>query len=350
MIGGIEKRVSNLMRDASVPGVSIAIVRNGKLIWQRGFGLKDRESNAPVDEKTVFESASISKTVFAYMVMKLCEEGVIGLDVPLVTYSSKRFLEGDPRIQLITARHVLSHTTGFHDWRAKDNPLQIHFTPGSHFDYSGEGYYYLQSVVSQLIGHVDAKVCAKYESDLEVCATDFEDTMKQRVLTPFGMNASGYVWSDFFAAHCARPHDDTGKPLKKARASATDAARYGSAGGLQTTVGDYAKFLIEVIDPKPSDKFRLGRASLNEMVRPQIRLPKERAIDGASAWGLGWAIQERPTGNVILHSGGQTGFRTLTMASVKRKSGFVIFTNSDNGAKICYDIPLGTMLTPLIAG
>lgn len=87
-----------------------------------------------------------------------------------------------------------------------------------------------------------------------------------------------------------------------------------------------------------------------EMIRPQVKLDPSGKIDGADSWALGWAVQERPTGPVILHSGGQSGFRALTMASVQRKSGFVIFTNSDNGGYVCYDVKLGTLLTPLLAG
>lgn len=145
-IAEIENLVDKLMRDSRVPGVSISIVRNGKLVWQRGFGVKDAASNEPVDDQTVFEAASMSKPVFAYVVMKLREKGVIGVDTPLTRYSPQRFVEGDARLDLITARHVLSqHTTGFRDWRSKDNPLKIHFTPGSQFDCAGEAYFYLQS-------------------------------------------------------------------------------------------------------------------------------------------------------------------------------------------------------------
>ena len=88
----------------------------------------------------------------------------------------------------------------------------------------------------------------------------------------------------------------------------------------------------------------------NDMVRPQVKLDPAVKIDGADSWALGWAVQERPTGPVILHSGGQSGFRSLTMASLERKSGFVILTNSDNGGRICFDPSLGELLTPLLAG
>lgn len=263
----------------------------------------------------------------------MCERGVLDLDRPLTTYTPHRFIEGDARLDLITARHVLAHSAGFQDWRSGAAPLKIHFTPGEKFLYSGEGYFYLQSVVSHLTGRVNLEPCAKYEADLEVCATDIDTYIKRTLLAPFGMVSSGYVWNDGLAKHAARPHDLHGKPLNKGKPNAADAARYGSAGGLHTTTTDYAKFLLEVIDPKPSDAFRLNRASLKEMLRPQMRLGLDQKIDDASAWALGWAIQERATGNVIVHSGGQAGFRSLAMASVERKSGYVLLTNGDSGGR-----------------
>jgi len=101
------------MEETRVPGISIAIVKNVKVAWRRGFGVKDRVSKTPVDEGTMFEAASMSKPVFAYAVMKLCERSVIDLDTPLTKYASARFLQGDPRLDLIAASHVLSHTSGF---------------------------------------------------------------------------------------------------------------------------------------------------------------------------------------------------------------------------------------------
>ncbi len=337
------------MEEAIVPGLSIALIEDGKLLWRRGFGVKDSASKEPVDNETVFEAASVSKTVFAYAVMKLCEKGVLDLDRPLTKYAAKPFLEGDPRLDLITARHVLSHTSGFQDFRSRQDPLKIHFTPGEKFLYSGEGYYYLQSVVTHLTGQVNPKDCAKYEAGLEVCATDIDPYIKRNLLTPFGMTSSGYVWNDTFEKHAARPHDVEGKPFAKKKPTATDAARYASCGGLHTTPTDYAKFLSEIVDPKESDAFRLSKKILKEMFRPQVKLAEGAKIDGADSWALGWAIQERKTGNVIVHSGGQAGFRSLTMASVERKSAFIILTNGDNGGRVIYNQTLGEALNLLLA-
>lgn len=247
LIADLEKEIPQAMTDTRVPGLSIAVVRDAKLFWRRGFGVKRAAPNECVDHDTVFEAGSVSKTVFAYAAMKLCERGVIDLDTPLTRYTPLRILDGDPRLDLIAARHVLSHTSGLQNWRSEREPLKIHFTPGEQYLYSGEGYSYLQSVVTQLTGHVDPTRCATYEAGLKVCATDFDSYMQANLFVPFGMASSGYVSTDAYERRAAHPHDAQGRPLARKKPTAIDAARYGAAGGLHTTPTDYAKFLIEII-------------------------------------------------------------------------------------------------------
>jgi CubicO group peptidase (beta-lactamase class C family) len=323
LIADLEKRLPTLLAQATtVPGVSMAVVADAKLQWRGAFGVKDFVSRAAVDHDTVFEAGSVSKTVFAYAVLKLCEKGVLSLDTPLTKYTSDRFLTGDARLDQITARHVLSHTTGFQNWRSKQEPLAIRFSPGERWDYSGEGYSYLQSVMTGLVGHVDPKHCKPFEDGLKVCATDFDAYMKANLLVPFGMTSSGYLYQEGMA----RPHDDKGRMNPDRKATSIDAARYGSAGGLHTTPTDYAKFLIEIIDPKPSDAYRLSASSLKEMARPQVK------ITDSISWGVGWAIEPgKAGGDIISHSGDNPGFKALTAASVERKAAFIIMTNGDRG-------------------
>jgi CubicO group peptidase (beta-lactamase class C family) len=336
-IAELERQIPPRMEEAKVPGLSIAIIKDGKLFWRGAFGIKDGTSREPVDNGTLFEAASVSKTVFAYAVMKLCEKGVMHLNTPLTKYTTERFLEGDPRLDLITARHVLSHTTGFQNWRSKEKALQIRFTPGERFSYSGEGYYYLQSVVTHLTGNVNREVSGRYEAGLEVFATDFDQYMTTNLFAPFGMGASRYVWDDTLRNYAA-PHDAEGKPSAKRKTKATTAARYGAAGGLHTTPTDYAKFLIEVIQPKASDAFRLSKDSLAEMLRPHAK------INDSISQALGWQIRHTENGDFIMHSGGNPGFAAFAVASVPRKSGLVIMTNSDNGHLVIDKLLLGDTL------
>ena len=341
LLADLEKEIVDLMNQAQVPGLSIAIVSDGKLAWRQGFGVKDVRSKQPVDERTVFEAASTSKPVFAYAVLKLCERGVMDLDTPLTKYMSDRPLEGDVRLDLITARHVLSHTTGLPNWRSKQEPLTIRFTPGERWTYSGEGYSYLQAIVTRLAGgRVNMTECGRFEAGLQVCALEpsIDAFMQRNVLRPFDMSSSGYFWTPRMEANLAWGHDPKGQPLKASRKPSGPAvARYAMAGGLCTTPTDYARFLTEIISPRRPDAFRLTPQSLMEMLRPQVRR------NAQSSWALGWEINHTENGDFIRHGGGNPGYSCFVAASVERRSGYVVMTNSEENGYLA-------VIAKLIAG
>jgi len=323
----LEERIPRLMEEFHVPGLSLALIEDAQVIWHRPFGFKDSAARTLVDDGIIFEAASMSKPVFAYAVLKLCERGVMNLDTPLTRYTSERPLKDDPRLDLITARHILSHTGGFQNWREEDHkPLSIHFTPGEKWMYSGEGYAYLLSVVTHLTG------------------MSFEDYMQKNILDPFGMNSSGYVWNDMMERRAARPHDAQGVPMNNKKSTHDSVARYGSAGALQTTPTDYARFQLEILAPKPQDNFRLGSGSLKEMVRPQIKT----GDPADSSWSLGWNIVTKPDGNIVNHGGDNDGFHCWNLMSLERKSGFVIMNNGDGGSPMLIKLITGDELTPLL--
>jgi CubicO group peptidase (beta-lactamase class C family) len=344
LTGDLEKRLPALLAQApTVPAVSMALLADAKLLWQGAFGVTDFDSKASVKPDTIFEVGSLSKTVFAYAVMKLCDKGILDLDTPLTRYTTDRFLKGDPRLDQITTRRVLSHTTGFQNWRSTKDPLAIRFTPGERWGYSGEGYSYLQSVMTHLAGHVNPNACKMFDDGFRVCATDFDTYMKANLLVPFGMISSGYLYREGMA----RPHDKGGKLIGDRKATAIDAARYGSAGGLHTTPAEYAKFLIEIMNPKPSDAYRLSAGSLREMVRPQVK------VTDSLSWGLGWAIEHTKAGDMIAHSGDNPGYKALAVASMQRKAGFIILTNGDRGydeiiAKVVKSEPMQRFLPTML--
>lgn len=341
-IADLERRIPQMMAEFKVPGLSIAVIRDASVAWRSGFGVKSRASNAPVDDDTVFEGQSMSKPVFAYRVMKLCETGVLDLDAPLTRYTPERYVENDPRLDLVTARRVLSHTTGWPNWRSKDDPLRFNFTPGDRWSYSGEGYHYLQSVVTRLVGHVDHTRCGTFEMDYRVCATDFGDYMTANLLKPFGMTRSGYVWTDAIGKNQAGAHDKDGTPFARRKSTAVDVARYGSAGSLLTTAGDYAKFLIEVMAPRPADAFRLDDASRREMLRPQVAVPESPI---PTQWALGWQVWRLEKGQAIAHGGDDAGFHSQSVFFPAQRSGFVVLTNGDGGVDLIWK----RLLTDLVS-
>ena len=311
------------MQETHVPGVSIVIVDDARIAWRRSFGVKDAAANLPVDGETMFEAASMSKAVFAYVVMKLCETGLLDLDTPLTKYTPERFLDGDPRLDRISARHVLSHTSGLPNWRSDTTPLSIHFTPGEQYQYSGEGYNYLQTVVTRLLKQ------------------PFDRYMHDRLFAPLSMTSSQYLWDDRAGGRMARPHGPDGAPWQNNRSDAAEVARYGSAGALLTTPNDFAKFLIEVIDPKPADAFRLTAASLKEMIRPHVKLTSGPV---PASWALGWQIFHNGRGDFIYHGGNNRGFHCGAVGTVAGKRGFVAMTNGQNGATIVRNV---LMTTPM---
>ncbi len=337
----LDREIRGLMDALTVPAVSVAVFNGNELPFVRAFGVKDVGSKKAVDPETVFEAQSMSKPVFAYAVMQLTERKVIDLDVPLTRYTSKRLIEADPRLDLITARHVLSHSAGFQNWRSQQRPLAIQFIPGERHLYSGEAYNYLQSVVTELRGHRDPTRCSTFEADAEFCATDFDSYMSENVLTPFGMGASGYVWGGRFKNY-ALPHDVEGRPLQKAHPTAVDIARYGAAGGLHTTASDYAMFMMHVVGSASRGRFDLMPERLREMVRPQIKQ------NDSSSWALGWAVQHTPDGDFLYHAGDSQGFHSMAVASVAKQSGYALLTNGANGTKLIEQLLSGETLVQFL--
>jgi CubicO group peptidase (beta-lactamase class C family) len=295
-----------------MPAVSIAIVRDGRVAWRRAFGVKDTGTNEAVDNDSVFAACSDTKPVFAYGVLKLCETGVLNLETPLTKYTSRR-VTADPRVELITARHVLSHTTGFPNWR-QEKDLPIQFTPGSKYQYSGEGFSYLQAVVEEITGK------------------SFEKFMLENILMPLGMTSSLITWDMDSVRRIAKPHDESGKRIAgkyvmppSASEAAEGIARYGAAAMLMTTPTDYAKFLLEFLSPKPADDFRLNDASRGEMLRPQLT-KSDRAWEG-----LAWALEQHDgTPLLFTHSGQDAGYYCFTAGSTERRAGLMVMLNGDN--------------------
>jgi CubicO group peptidase (beta-lactamase class C family) len=149
-----KQTLQDLMQRAYIPGISAAIVANGKLVWNGALGVADTKSKTPVTASTVFEAASLSKPVFAYLVLKLVSQKHLALDQPLheILPDYPRFND-HPHSKLLTARLVLSHQTGLPNWSEHpDGELQFNFKPGTGYGYSGEGYLYLQRVIEKLTG------------------------------------------------------------------------------------------------------------------------------------------------------------------------------------------------------
>lgn len=305
----LERDIPELMTQADVPGMSVALIRDGKLVWNRGFGVKNAETKEPVTNDTIFEAASLSKVVAAYGVLKLVDEGRLDLDVPLSKYLGNNYDVGDdPRLNLVTARRVLSHTAGFPNWRPEGSKtLPMNFTPGEKFSYSGEGFVYLSKVVEKIKN------------------MSFEDFMQKTVLIPLGMTNSSYLWQDKYDQRAVYRHDWLGK--KSFRNQGKDV---NAAASMRTTADDYARFVIALLNGKG-----LKKTTWHEMFTPQIKVNEKFP---QLAWGLGVGLETMEEGKYFWHWGDQGDSKCFVAAFAKPKDAIVFFTNGRNGLSFAQEV------------
>ena len=323
IIATIDTLLPGLMKESHVPGVSVAIIRDRARVWSRQYGTANMKSGAPVTDETLFEACSMTKPMFAYIALQLVEQGSLDLDRPLVQYFDPSSLRGQPDRGHITARMVLSHTSGLPNWRKgdeeRDGPVSMAFMPGARFSYSGEGIYYLQQVIEHITGE-----------PLEVYA-------RRTLLDPLGLSHTSFVWTEGLDAHIAAGHNDQGSFLDK-----TKYVHANAAYSLYTSANDYAKFLTAIMAPDTTAQYSLSQRSLATMLSHQVAVPSREPIErpgkakaSAVFWGLGWGINTTGKGDIIHHSGSnRSGFRCYSQFNPSTGSGIVIMTNGTGGSDL----------------
>src|SRR4029453_17929512 len=324
----IDATVLRLMHAAEVTGVSVAILNDGKVAYLKTYGVRDKEKNLPLTENSVMTGASFTKAAFAYMVMKLVQEKILDLDKPvyqylpkpLPDYSGYQELASDSRYKQLTARMLLSHTSGFANLRflEPDRKLRIHFQPGSRYAYSGEGLLLLQLVVEA------------------ITKQPLKALMQTRVFQPLGMTRTSMVWEDHFESDFANGYDEYGRLLGPQRRKDADAA-----GSMQTTPRDFAQFMVAMAQGKG-----LSKQTRDLMLRPQIQILSKRQFPTLAtettdenrsirlSYGLGWGLYWTPYGKGFFKEGHDEGWRNYAVCFEDQKSGIVIMTNSSNGEGI----------------
>ena len=336
----LDNKIRQLMKEASVTGMAVSIFNNNKPVYHKAFGFKNAAAKSELKTNTNFYGASLSKAVFAVLVMKLAEEKLIDLDRPLQQYLPKPVyeygkgkswnedytsLKEEKSYEKITARHCLSHSSGFANWRwyEPDQKLHIHFEPGSQYSYSGEGLCYLQFVIEKLTGK------------------SLNELMNEKLFGPLGMKHSSYTWQPAFEYNYSLGHDTAGKAYPKDK---DNAAR--SASTLETTADDYALFTAAVLQKKI-----LKPSSYDTLFKQQLRI-RSRFQMGTDAWKdsvadndsihLGYALGrgrlETPYGFGVFKEGHGDGFQHYSILYPQKKMGIIILTNSDNGENIFMEL------------
>lgn len=297
-----------------VCAVSVAVIKDRKL---------DSVDSAtgclpalPLNSDSVFQAASLGKPVFAYAVLKLVEQGRLELDAPVLKYlpqgyrhqtnpfdaesPAKTELVTDARIQDVTIRMVLNHTSGLPNWAS--GALAFDSAPGEKWRYSGEGFVLLQRAVEAVTGQ------------------PLDQFMAAQLFKPLAMGHTDYVWDARFERNLPPGTKASGAP----RAPWNFASPI-AAATLYTSAADYGKFVATVLN---DDRLLKQISESPVTVDPSLNL----------SWGLGWGIEHTQDDVFIWHWGNNPGYRAFVIASARTGNGFVMLTNSENGLKLAEQI------------
>ena len=298
----IDAAVNKAMAQRGSKGVAYSYVRNGKVQTTKAFGYRNAQGD-PLTVETVMYGASLTKTVFAYLVGQLVDEGVLELDKPISEYIDGALPEvkvnarlyapydtlDDDRWRVITPRILLTHSAGFANfWFLEpDRKLHIHFDPGSRYAYSGDGFILLQYVLEQGLG------------------LDVRQEMTERIFGPLGMTRTGMVWDEVFATDLADGWNLGGEPIPH-----DERSKVRAAGSMDTTISDIGAFVATLIACQglletTCNKLLVGNLSITTAAQfPTLgdELAASEQIPGLSA-ALGSISFDGPQGPGIFKSG-----------------------------------------------
>jgi CubicO group peptidase (beta-lactamase class C family) len=322
----VDRAVEAIAGERGLRSLAFAVVEGGRVVHDRTFGSRSGQPVRPADGQTVFRAASLSKPVFAHVVMGLVRDGVMDLDRPLGAYLPKPIADyppygdliGDARVAAITARLVLSHRSGLPNWRwqSRDRKLRFQSAPGERFQYSGEGYQLLQFVIEQRTG-----------KDLETLAWE-------ALFQPLGLARTSFAWRDDFVDNSAVERE----PIERLF-GAGFLSRPLAAGSLLTTAAEYGRFLGAVLSSE-----LLPARLRDQMLEPQLALESPRlfgrpapfaAATGSSqgvVWCLGWGGFASPAGPVRFHVGYDSPeYDDFAVIYPERGFGLVVLTHGGSG-------------------
>jgi CubicO group peptidase (beta-lactamase class C family) len=301
-----DQETEKWLKKNKIPTLGIGIINDGKLKQIKVFGELKKGIRAPYN--TIWNVASLTKPVTAITVLKLVSSGKWDLDEPLYKYWTDPDIAKDPNLKLLTTRIVLSHQTGFPNWRSmnESGKLDFKFKPGTKYQYSGEGFEYLRKALEK-----------KFHKTLDQLTAEL-------VFEHLKMTDSQLIWNDKTdLSRYAINYDNKGNsyaPAKNKTANAAD--------DLLTTIEDYSNFLCSVMNGDG-----LSKKVFDDMNSHQITTKKDKYF------GLGFEIYDLGNGNFALsHGGADKGVQTIFILLPKTKQGLVIFTNVDDGYKIYENI------------
>ena len=298
----------------AIPGVSLALFKEGKVVYHRTFGTQNHLTGRPVAQDTLFEAASISKPVFAYAFMRLVDQGLIDLDRPLHEVLPFDNIADDPRSKKITARLVLSHQAGLPNWPfggvggfRNGDTRELMYEPGEGYSYSGTMINYLGRVAEKLTGK------------------QIEQIVKEQTLDTMGMTGTYFTDNDVVAAKKSMGHYHT---LPNFSGNPTEASM---ASSMHTEAVDLARFAIGLMEGRG-----LRPETQAEMWKRHLEVPRDDDPDDLppSYAALGFFWQPTGVGMAVGHGGNNGDFQCEMLMVPDKKLGFVVMTNNNVGHKL----------------
>lgn len=301
------------MHHQQVPGMTVSILCKGAIIYSNSFGVQNADGK-PVNAGTLFEAASLTKTLFGVLALRLAEAGVLELDRPIMEQLADEPWSQDPRFLRITPRQCLCHSSGLPNWQAR--PMDMKFDPGTGYSYSGEGYFLLQRLIEQL------------------CTADLNTLLHRYFLGPLKMGGATALWTpetgEAFSAGFGA--DGAVVKIRDHRRTTGNAPEPNAAWSLYSNALEMAKFLRFMIREN---------GGLAPEMAAQMWSPQNQAT-AQIPWGLGWGLCKKDPG-VLWHWGDNDGFKSLSLWDRNTGDGLSVFTNSDRGAALWS--ALGRVLT-----
>jgi CubicO group peptidase (beta-lactamase class C family) len=296
--------IEEYLIEYNVPAVGIGVIEDGELRQVKVYG--ELKKGTPAPDNAIFNVASLSKPISTLLVLHLVSNGEWDLDEPLFHYWVDPDVIDDPLHKTLTTRHVLTHQTGFDNWRRMHESKKLTFNsePGTKVKYSGEGFEYLRHAIEN-----------KFDKP-------FEELVYSIVFMPYGMNDSRLLWDEnMHKSRYAEEHNKEGEPydlLKRTKdACASD--------DVLTTIEDYCLFGVNVMN---------GSGLTEEVYEDMLRL--QAIVKTNEGFGLGWYIKPNfyKSEFALMHTGSDAGVAAKVILLPESRRGIVMLTNGDNGFDI----------------
>lgn len=322
----LDEKFQSIVKQYNMATIGAGIIEDGELVWTGYYG--EQAPGVPASSETLFNVASITKTVTSELIVRLANEGVISLDEPMSDYWIDPDIAEDPRHRELTPRLALTHRTGFPNWRYLDEQFKLRFSfaPGTSYGYSGEGMEYAARFAEKKTGE------------------NFQTLVNERVLGPSGVKDISLAPRDWVIPRLALPVDSEGE-RKRPFCSGPDGGycvpdgQWSAADEMVTTVEAYARFMIGVMNGEGvSDELQAERMTIQSSTAEDevlaCTLPDRTLCPSAQGYGLGWEIFEFEDAKLVSHGGGDWSERSMVYFNPETRDGIVLFINGPSTTNV----------------